>query len=180
LPSESNALQVCPTKFLYQVTMNTSELQLGSNSLREKIQADMKDAMRAREAARLSAIRLLMAAIKQKEVDERVLLDDAAVLALVDKLLKQRRDSLGQFEAAGRMDLADKERAEIAVLSGYLPSQMGDEEIRPLVRGAIDAVSGQAVGGQLMGKVMALLKPQLAGKADMSRVSAIVKEILSA
>lgn len=159
--------------------MTTSDSQIAGQSLKEKIQEDMKVAMRAREAERLSAIRLLMAAIKQKEVDERVALDDPAVLSLVDKLLKQRRDSLGQFEAAGRTDLADKERAEIAVLSAYLPSQMGDDEIRALVREAINAVSGQAVGGQLMGKVMALLKPQLAGKADMSRVSGIVKESLS-
>jgi uncharacterized protein YqeY len=137
----------------------------------------MKAAMRAKDAARLSAIRLLLAAIKQREVDERIELDDAAVLGVIDKMIKQRRESITQFEKASRTDLADAEKAEIKVLSAYLPAQMGDAELAQAVSAAI-AESG-ASGVKDMGKVMALLKPRLAGKADMGKVSALVKTKLA-
>jgi hypothetical protein len=137
----------------------------------------MKAAMRAKDAARLSAIRLLLAAIKQREVDERIELDDAAVLGVIDKMIKQRRESIAQFEKAARNDLADAEKAEIKVLSAYLPAQMGEAEIAQAVSAAI-AESG-ASGVKDMGKVMALLKPRLAGKADMGKVSALVKTKLA-
>ena len=133
--------------------------------------------MRAKDAARLSAIRLLLAAIKQREVDERIELDDAAVLGVIDKMIKQRRESIAQFESGARKDLADAEKAEIKVLSAYLPAQMGDAEIAQAVSAAI-AESG-ASGAKDMGKVMALLKPRLAGKADMGKVSALVKTKLA-
>jgi uncharacterized protein YqeY len=137
----------------------------------------MKAAMRAKDAARLSAIRLLLAAIKQREVDERIELDDAAVLGVIDKMIKQRRESITQFEKASRTDLADAEKAEIKVLSAYLPAQMADAELAQAVSAAI-AESG-ASGVKDMGKVMALLKPRLAGKADMGKVSALVKTKLA-
>ena len=133
--------------------------------------------MRAKDAARLSAIRLLLAAIKQREVDERIELDDAAVLGVIDKMIKQRRESIAAFEKASRNDLADAEKAEIKVLSAYLPAQMGEAEIAQAVSAAI-AESG-ASGVKDMGKVMALLKPRLAGKADMGKVSALVKTKLA-
>ncbi len=133
--------------------------------------------MRAKDAARLSAIRLLLAAIKQREVDERIELDDAAVLGVIDKMIKQRRESIAQFEKAARKDLADVEKAEIQLLSGYLPAQMSDAELGQAVAAAL-AESG-ASGVKDMGKVMALLKPRLAGKADMGKVSALVKTKLS-
>jgi len=137
----------------------------------------MKAAMRAKDAARLSSIRLLLAAIKQREIDERIELDDAAVLGVIDKMIKQRRESIAQFEKAARNDLADAEKAEIKVLSAYQPAQMGEAEIAQAVSGAI-AESG-ASGVKDMGKVMALLKPRLAGKADMGKVSALVKTKLA-
>ena len=137
----------------------------------------MKAAMRAKESARLSTIRLLLAAIKQREVDERIELDDAAVLGVIDKMIKQRRESIAQFEKAARKDLVDAEKAEIQLLSGYLPAQMSDAELAQAVSAAI-AESG-ASGVKDMGKVMALLKPRLAGKADMGKVSALVKTKLS-
>jgi uncharacterized protein YqeY len=137
----------------------------------------MKAAMRAKDAARLSAIRLLLAAIKQREVDERIELDDAAVLGVIDKMIKQRRESIAQFEKAARNDLADAEKAEIKVLSAYQPAQMGEAEIAQAVSGAI-AEAG-ASGVKDMGKVMALLKGRLAGKADMGKVSALVKTKLA-
>jgi uncharacterized protein YqeY len=146
-------------------------------SLKARISEDMKTAMKARETDRLAAIRLLMAAIKQKEVDERVELDDAGITAVVDKMLKQRRDSITQYEAAQRQDLADKEKAEMAVLSAYLPQQLTAEEIDTMIDGAI-AASG-AAGMQDMGKVMALLKPHMAGRADMGAVSARIKAKLA-
>ncbi|HEY3074634.1 MAG TPA: GatB/YqeY domain-containing protein [Burkholderiales bacterium] len=145
--------------------------------LKQQITEDMKAAMRAKDAARLSAIRLLLAAIKQREVDERIELDDAAVLGVIDKMIKQRRESIAQFEKAARNDLADAEKAEIKVLSAYLPAQMGEAEIAQAVSAAI-AESG-ASGVKDMGKVMALLKPRLAGKADMGKVSALVKTKLA-
>ena len=146
-------------------------------SLKNRVTEDMKAALRAREAERLGAIRLLLAAIKQREVDERRELDDAAVLAVIDKMLKQRRDSIAQFEAAGRRDLADKEQFEVSVLQSYMPQALTEAEIEAAVAEAIAAAG--AKGPQDMGKVMALLKPKLAGRADMGRVSALVKNRLA-
>ena len=133
----------------------------------------MKAAMRARDSARLSAVRLLLAAMKQKEVDERVELDDGAVLGIIEKMLKQRRESIAQFEKAGRNDLADNEKFEVGVLSGYLPQQLSEAEIEKEVAAAVSQ-SG-AAGVKDMGKVMGILKPKLAGKADMGKVSGLVK-----
>ncbi|WP_341678160.1 GatB/YqeY domain-containing protein [Niveibacterium sp. SC-1] len=146
-------------------------------SLKQTITDDMKAAMKAKDSARLGAVRLLLAAIKQKEVDERVELDDAAVLAVIEKQLKQRRDSVNQYEAAAREDLAAAERFEIEVLSAYMPAQMGEAEIDA----AIDAALAEAgaTGPAAMGKAMGLLKPRLAGKADMSVVSARLKAKLA-
>ena len=145
-------------------------------SLKARITEDMKAAMKAKEAAKLSAIRLLNAAIKQKEVDERVELDDAAVAAVIEKLVKQRKDSVTQYEAANRQDLADIEKAEIEILSAYLPEKMSSEEVAAAVAAAV-AQTG-AKGPADMGKLMAVLKPQLAGKADMAEVSRLVKSRL--
>lgn len=147
-------------------------------SLKTRINEDMKAAMKAREAERLGAIRLLLAAIKQKEVDERSDLDDAAVLAVIDRMLKQRRDSITQFEQAGRADLADKEKFEVSVLQSYMPQALGDAELAAAVAEAVAELGAQAP--QDMGKVMGLLKPRLAGRADMGKVSALVKARLSA
>ena len=133
--------------------------------------------MRAKESARLSTVRLLLAAIKQREVDERIELDDAQVLSVIEKMIKQRRESIAQFEKASRNDLADAEKAEIQVLSAYLPAQMSDAEVEKAVQSAI-AETG-ASGVKDMGKVMAALKSKLAGKADMGKVSALVKAKLS-
>jgi len=145
-------------------------------SLKQQITEDMKNAMRAKDSARLGAIRLLLAAMKQREVDERIELDDAAVVAIVDKLLKQRRDSFSQYQAAGRQDLADQEAFEIEVLTAYLPRQLATEEVAALVKQAV-AETG-AAGPRDMGKVMAWLKPKLAGRADMNAVSSLVKGAL--
>ena len=146
-------------------------------SLKVRINEDMKAAMRAKESARLSALRLLLAAIKQKEVDERIELDDGAVLAVVDKMLKQRRDSVAQYEAAQRFDLANAERFEIDVLSAYKPAGLNADQIAAAVDEAIKATGASAAAD--MGKLMAVLKPQLAGKADMTEVSKLVKSRLS-
>ncbi|HEX7156630.1 MAG TPA: GatB/YqeY domain-containing protein [Burkholderiaceae bacterium] len=146
-------------------------------TLKERINEDMKSAMRAREAERLSAIRLLLAAIKQKEVDERVAADDAAVLAIVERLIKQRKDSIEQFRAASRTDLVDKETAELELLQGYLPKALTEAEVAAAIDAALAEVG--TGGMQAMGKVMALLKPRLAGRADMTRVSALVKARLA-
>jgi uncharacterized protein YqeY len=146
-------------------------------TLKDRITEDMKAAMRAKDAPRLSAIRLLQAAIKQKEVDERVVADDTAVLGIVEKLIKQRKDSIEQFAKAGRSDLVDKEQAELALLAGYLPQQMSDAELAAAVDAAI-AESG-AAGIQSMGKAMAILKPRIAGRADMGKASALVKQRLT-
>ncbi len=146
-------------------------------SLKARVTEDMKAAMRAKDAPRLSAIRLLQAAIKQREVDERIELDDAQVVAVIEKMVKQRRDSIGQYEAAGRQDLADAEKFELALLQDYMPQQMGDAEIEAAVAKAV-ADSG-AAGVQDMGKVMGLLKPALAGRADMGKVSVAVKARLA-
>lgn len=147
-------------------------------SLRDQIMSDMKDAMRAHDASRLATIRLLLAAIKQKEVDERIAADDSLIQSLVAKLIKQRKDSVEQYVQAGRQDLADKESAEIAVLTSYLPEQMDDAEIEKVVTAVMAElnVSGPAAMGKVMGKV----KPLVAGKADMSKVSAIIKAKLTA
>lgn len=147
-----------------------------TTSLKDRITEDMKSAMKARETERLAAIRLLLAAIKQREVDERITSDDAAVAAVVDKLIKQRRDSLNQYEQAGREDLAAIERAEIDVLTPYLPAQMSADEVAAAIKAAI-AQTG-AAGPADMGKVMGVLKPQLAGKTDLSAVSQQVKAAL--
>jgi len=147
-------------------------------NLKDRIGEDMKAAMRARDAGRLSAIRMLLAAVKQKEVDERISVDDAQVLAIVERLLKQRRDSIAQFAAGGRQDLVDREQAEIDVLSAYLPQQADAAQVAAEIEAAL-AASG-AAGPQDMGKVMGLLKQRLAGRADMSAVSAQVKARLAA
>ena len=133
----------------------------------------MKAALRARQPERLSAIRLLMAAIQQKEIDERKPVDDAAVISVTERLIKQRRDSIEQFTAAGRKDLADKEAAELELLRQYLPQQLSQEQVASAIEAAILAAG--ASGPQAMGKVMAALKTELAGRADMARVSALVK-----
>ena len=144
--------------------------------LKDKITEDMKAAMRAKDAPRLGAVRLLLAAMKQKEVDERVELADADVLAIIEKMLKQRRESIAQYEKAQRNDLAEQEKFEVGVLSGYLPQQMSEAEITAAVAAAV--TESGAAGVKDMGKVMALLKPRLAGKADMAKVSGLVKSKL--
>ncbi|MDH4283818.1 MAG: GatB/YqeY domain-containing protein [Gallionellaceae bacterium] len=146
-------------------------------SLKQQINEDMKTAMRAKDAARLGAIRLLLAAMKQREVDERIELADADVIAIIEKMIKQRRDSISQFEAAGRQELADAEKFEISVLQSYMPQQMSEAEIAAAVAEAV--ASSGAKSPQEMGKVIALLKPKLAGRADMGKVSALVKANLS-
>jgi hypothetical protein len=145
--------------------------------LKARITDDMKAAMRAREAARLSTIRLLLSAIKQKEVDERIELSEADVLAIIDKMIKQRRESIAQFDAGGRPELAAAERAEIAVLQEYMPQQLSDAEVERLIEAAIAAAG--ASGPAAMGKVMGALKLQLAGRADMTKVAARVKTRLA-
>ena len=146
-------------------------------SLKDRITEDMKSAMRAKEADRLSAIRMLLAAIKQKEVDERIVLDDTQVVAVVDKLIKQRRDSIAAFEQAARTDLVAKERAELGALEAYLPQRLSADEVGERV-GALVAELG-ATGPSDMGRVMAAAKQRLAGQADMASVSAAVKQALS-
>ena len=146
-------------------------------SLKDRITDDMKAAMRAKETERLGTIRLLTAAIKQKEVDERVTLDDAAVIGVVDKMLKQRKDSIEAFEKAGRQDLADKEKAEVAVLQAYLPARLSAEEVAAEVKAIVAEVGAKGPGD--MGKVMGAAKQRLAGKADMGQVSAAVKAALA-
>ena len=146
-------------------------------SLKERITEDMKNAMRARDAQRLGAIRMLTAAMKQKEVDERVELDDAAVIGIVDKLIKQRKDSVEAFQKAGRQDLADSEAAEIRVLQAYLPARLSGEEIAAEVKAIVTEVGAKGPGD--MGKVMGAAKARLAGKADMGQVSAAVKAALA-
>ncbi len=146
-------------------------------SLKEQITEDMKAAMRAKETAKLGTIRLLTAAMKQKEVDERVELNDTHILAIIEKMIKQRKDSISQFEAGGRQDLADIEKAEVAVLSHYMPAALSDADVQAAVVAAV-AETG-AAGPQDMGKVMAVLKAKLAGRADMTAVSGLVKAALT-
>ena len=145
-------------------------------SLKVQVSDDMKAAMRAKDSARLSALRLLLAAIKQREVDERIELDDAAVVAVVDKMLKQRRDSVAQYEAAQRFDLASAERFEIDVLTAYKPAGLSPEQIAEIIDAAVVATGANSPAD--MGKLMAAVKPQLAGKADMTEVSKLVKSRL--
>jgi len=146
-------------------------------TLKERITEDMKAAMRAKDAEKLGAIRMLTAAIKQKEVDERVELDDAAVVAIVDKLLKQRKDSIEAFQKAARQDLVDKEQAEAQVLQAYLPARLSPDEIAAEVKAIVAELGASGPGD--MGKVMAAAKGRLAGKADMGQVSAAVKAALA-
>jgi uncharacterized protein YqeY len=147
------------------------------SALKDRITEDMKNAMRAKDSERLGAIRLLLAACKQKEVDERVVLDDVAVISIVDKLIKQRKDSVAAYEQAARQDLADKETAEIKVLQAYLPQRLSAEEVMKEVQTIVAELGAKGPGD--MGKVMGVVKTRLAGKADMGQVSAAVKAALS-
>lgn len=147
------------------------------SALKEKITEDMKIAMRAKDSERLGTIRLLLAALKQKEVDERVVLDDAAVVAIVDKLIKQRKDSLEAFQKAERKDLADKEAAELTVLQAYLPARLSADEVTAAIKAIVAELGASGPGD--MGKVMGAAKAKLAGKADMGQVSAAVKAALA-
>ena len=146
-------------------------------TLKDQITEDMKSAMRAKETARLGAIRLLLAAIKQREVDERIVVDDAGVIATIEKMIKQRKDSISQFEKAGRDDLVAIEVGELTILQTYLPAQLSDAEVEAAVAAAVAATG--ASGPQDMGKVISALKAQLAGKADMGKVSGLVKAALA-
>jgi uncharacterized protein YqeY len=146
-------------------------------SLKEQITEDMKSAMRAKETARLGTIRLLLAAIKQREVDDRIVLDDAAIISTIEKMIKQRKDSISQFEKAGRDDLVAIESAEMVILQAYMPAQMSDAEVQAAVAAAL--ASTGAAGPQDMGKVIGVLKGRLAGKADMGKVSGLVKAALA-
>lgn len=146
-------------------------------SLKDQITEDMKAAMRAKDSERLGTIRLLLAACKQREVDERIVLDDAAVVAIVDKLIKQRKDSITAFEGANRQDLAEKEKSEMAVLQAYLPERMSAEETAVAVQAIVIELGAKGQGD--MGKVMGVVKTRLAGKADMGQVSAAVKAALA-
>ena len=146
-------------------------------ALREQLNEDIKVAMKAREADKLAALRLLLAAVKQREVDERITLDDAAVVAVIEKMMKQRKDSIEQFEKAQRQDLADKEKYEISVLQAYMPQPLSEAEVAAIVAEAIAATGAKAPSD--MGKVMGAVKAELAGKADMGLVSAAVKAVLS-
>ena len=145
--------------------------------LRDQLNEDLKTAMKAREAEKLAALRLLLAAVKQREVDERVTLVDAGVIGVVEKMIKQRKDSIAQYEKAQRQDLADREKYEIGVIEAYLPQQLSQAEIEQVVADAIAATG--AKGAADMGKVMGVVKPKLAGRADMGKVSGLVKATLS-
>ena len=146
-------------------------------TLKDQITEDMKSAMRAKETVRLGTIRLLFAAIKQREVDDRIVLDDAAVISTIEKMIKQRKDSISQFEKAGRDDLVAVESAETVILQAYMPGQMSEAEVQAAVAAAVAATG--AAGPQDMGKVIGVLKGQLAGKADMGKVSGLVKAALA-
>ena len=145
--------------------------------LKSRIQDDIKAAMKAKEKARLATLRLISAAIKQREVDDRIELDDAQVVAVLEKMIKQRRDSIAQYESAGRQELADQEQAEIEIIETYMPEGLGDEEIAAMIEAAVSE-SG-AAGIRDMGKVMGLLKPKMQGRADMGKVSGLVKQKLN-
>jgi uncharacterized protein YqeY len=146
-------------------------------SIKDRLQEDIKAAMRAKEAERLTTLRLVTAAIKQKEVDERIVLDDAAVLSVLEKMIKQRKDSISQFAAGNRQDLVAKEQAELDILAAYMPEQMSEADLDAAIAAAI--AESAASGPQAMGKAMALLKPRLAGKADMGQVSQRLKARLT-
>jgi len=146
-------------------------------SLKEQLTEDMKNAMRAKDTGRLAAVRLIISEVKRKELDEQTQLDDTQVLAVIEKMIKQRKDSITQFEAGGRADLADIEKAEMAILSAYMPAGLSDEEIAAEVAAAVAATG--AAGPQDMGKLMGVLKPKLAGRADMTVVSGLVKKALA-
>ncbi len=146
-------------------------------TLKTRISDDMKTAMKARETARLGAIRLLMAAIKQREVDERIELDDAGIVSVIDKMLKQRRDSISQYEKAQRMDLANAEKFEVEVLTAYMPAGLSSDEVDAVIAAAV--ASSGASGVADMGKVMAVVKPQIAGRADMTEVSKRIRARLA-
>ena len=146
-------------------------------SLKARVTEDMKAAMRAKESARLSAIRLLLSAMKQREVDERIDLTDADVMGIIEKMIKQRRESIVQYEKGARADLADAEKFEVGVLSAYLPQQMAESDVAAAVEAAMAETGAKTMPD--MGKVMAILKPRLAGRADMAKVSALVKSKLS-
>ncbi len=146
-------------------------------SLKEQLTEDMKSAMRAKETGRLAAVRLIISEVKRKELDEQTQLDDTQVLAVIEKMIKQRKDSISQFEAGNRPDLADIEKAEMLILSAYMPAGLSDEEIAAEVAAAV-AETG-ATGPQDMGKLMGVLKPKLAGRADMTVVSGLVKKALA-
>lgn len=150
---------------------------MSDNPLRNRIQNDMKEAMRAKEQKRLDVIRLLLAAIKQREVDERITLDETQLLEVISKMIKQRKESITQYEAAGREDLAKQEKFEIELLQQYLPAQLGEAELTTLIQEAIAATGAQSIKD--MGKVMAQLKSQLQGRADMAIVSAKIKSLLN-
>ena len=145
--------------------------------LRDQLNEDIKTAMKAREQDRLAALRLMLSAVKQREVDERITLDDAGVIAVVEKMIKQRRESIAQFEKGARQELADKEKAEIAVLEAYLPKQLSQAEVEAIVAEAIASTGAKSAAD--MGKVMGVVKPRLAGKADMGKVSGLVKAKLA-
>jgi len=146
-------------------------------ALREQLNEDMKSAMKAREADKLGAIRLLLAAVKQREVDERVTLDDAGVIGVVEKMIKQRKDSISQFEKAARQDLAEKEKFELGILEAYLPQQLSPAEVEAIITEAVASTGAKSAAD--MGKVMGVVKPKLAGRADMGKVSALVKARLA-
>ena len=146
-------------------------------ALREQLNEDIKTAMKAREQDKLNALRLLLSEVKRKEVDERITLDDAGVIGVVEKMLKQRKDSISQFEKAARQDLVDKEKFEVGVLEGYLPQQLTQAEVDAIVADAI--ASTGAISAADMGKVMGVVKPKLAGRADMGKVSGLVKAKLA-
>jgi len=145
--------------------------------LREQLNDDIKSAMKAREQDKLNALRLLLSAVKQREVDERITLDDAGVVATIEKMIKQRKDSISQYEKAQRQDLADKEKFEIGILEAYMPKQLSESEVKAVIDAAV--ASTGAKGPADMGKVMGVVKPQLAGKADMGKVSGLVKARLA-
>ena len=145
--------------------------------LRDQLNEDIKSAMKARAAERLAALRLMLSAVKQREVDERITLDDAGVIGVVEKMIKQRKDSIAQFEKAARQDLADKEKYEISVLEAYLPKRLSQQEVEAAIAEAIAATGAR--GAADMGKVMGIVKPKLAGRADMGRVSGLVKAKLA-
>jgi uncharacterized protein YqeY len=146
-------------------------------NLRERINEEMKTALKAREQQRLDALRLLLAAVKQREVDERITLDDAGVIATIEKMIKQRKDSIAQYQKAQRQDLADKEQYEISVLEGYMPKQLSEAEVAAEIDAAIASSGARSAAD--MGKVMAVVKPKLAGRADMGKVSGLVKARLA-